>query len=204
MKLILLGPPGAGKGTLAESLSKKLNLPILSTGNILRDAVTNETQLGKKAKAFMDAGKLVTDDLIIALMDEKLSKCDGFILDGFPRTIAQAEALDKICDIDIALSLDIDDEVIIKRMTGRRTCPKCGMTYHLEHNPPKSKDICDKCSSELIIRSDDNEKVVIDRLETYHKQTKPLKDYYINKLKSLDAALSIDVILNNAIEMIKI
>lgn len=204
MKLILLGPPGAGKGTLAESLAGKLKLPILSTGNILRDAVANETELGKQAKAFMDAGKLVTDELIIALMDEKLNKCDGFILDGFPRTIAQAQALDKICDIDTAISLDIDDEIIIKRMTGRRTCPKCGMTYHLEHNPPKIKNICDKCGSELIIRSDDNEKVVIDRLDTYHKQTKPLKDYYSKKLKSLDATLSIDVILNNALEMIQI
>lgn len=204
MKLILLGPPGAGKGTLAESLSGKLNLPILSTGNILRDAVTNETELGKKAKEFMDAGKLVTDELIIALMDEKLNKCDGFILDGFPRTIAQAQALDKICDIDIALSLDCDDEIIIGRMTGRRTCPKCGMTYHLQHNPPKLSNVCDKCSSELIIRSDDNESIVIDRLKTYHKQTKPLKDHYINKLKSLDASLSIDVILNNALEMISI
>lgn len=204
MKLILLGPPGAGKGTLAESLEGRLNLPILSTGNILREAVANETELGKKAKAFMDSGKLVTDELIIALMEEKLSKCEGFILDGFPRTIAQAQALDKICDIDMALSLDCADEIIISRMTGRRTCPKCGMTYHVHHNPPQLENICDKCGNELIIRSDDNDKVVIDRLQTYHKQTKPLKDYYINKLKSLDATLSIEDILNNALEMIKI
>ena len=193
MNLILLGAPGAGKGTLASFLIEKMGVPSVSTGNILREAIANHTPLGDKAKAFMDAGQLVPDQLVIDLLKERIAQPDcqnGFILDGFPRTIPQAEALDQIASIDCALSLEVDDAVIEGRMTGRRVCLKCGATYHIKANPPKQDGVCDVCGDTLHIRKDDHADVVKHRLATYHEQTEPLKDYYgaQGKLKSIDGA----------------
>lgn len=197
MNLILLGAPGAGKGTLASYLIEKMGVPSVSTGNILREAIANHTELGQKAKAFMDAGQLVPDQLVIDLLRNRIAQDDcqnGFILDGFPRTIPQAEALDKIAKIDCALSLEVDDAVIEGRMTGRRVCLKCGATYHIKANPPKQEGVCDVCGDTLHIRKDDKPDVVRHRLATYHEQTEPLKDYYgaQGKLKSIDGAQGIE------------
>nr|WP_297280371.1 adenylate kinase [uncultured Butyricicoccus sp.] len=197
MNLILLGAPGAGKGTLASFLIEKMGVPSVSTGNILREAIANHTPLGDKAKAFMDAGQLVPDQLVIDLLKERIAQPDcqnGFILDGFPRTIPQAEALDQIASIDCALSLEVDDAVIEGRMTGRRVCLKCGATYHIKANPPKQDGVCDVCGDTLHIRKDDHADVVKHRLATYHEQTEPLKDYYgaQGKLKSIDGAQGIE------------
>ena len=193
MNLILLGAPGAGKGTLASYLIEKMGVPSISTGNILREAIKNNTPLGQSAKEYMDAGKLVPDQLVIDLLKERIAKRDcksGFILDGFPRTIPQAEALDEIAKIDCALVLEVPNEVIEKRMTGRRVCLRCGATYHVEANPPRVADIC---GDKLVIRSDDQADVVRHRLETYHEQTEPLKGYYDaqGKLKSIDGTKGI-------------
>lgn len=197
MNLILLGAPGAGKGTLASYLIEKMGVPSVSTGNILREAIANKTELGQKAKAFMDAGQLVPDQLVIDLLRDRIAQDDcknGFILDGFPRTIPQAEALDQIANIDCALSLEVDDAVIEGRMTGRRVCLKCGATYHIKANPPKQEGVCDVCGDTLHIRKDDKPDVVKHRLATYHEQTEPLKDYYgaQGKLKSIDGAQGIE------------
>ena len=197
MNLILLGAPGAGKGTLASYLIEKMGVPSVSTGNILREAIANKTELGQKAKAFMDAGQLVPDQLVIDLLQARIAQDDcknGFILDGFPRTIPQAEALDQISSIDCALSLEVDDAVIEGRMTGRRVCLKCGATYHIKANPPKQEGVCDVCGDTLHIRKDDKPDVVKHRLATYHEQTEPLKDYYgaQGKLKSIDGAQGIE------------
>ncbi len=197
MNLILLGAPGAGKGTLASYLIEKMGVPSVSTGNILREAIANKTELGQKAKAFMDAGQLVPDQLVIDLLQGRIAQDDcknGFILDGFPRTIPQAEALDQIANIDCALSLEVDDAVIEGRMTGRRVCLKCGATYHIKANPPKQEGVCDVCGDTLHIRKDDKPDVVKHRLATYHEQTEPLKDYYgaQGKLKSIDGAQGIE------------
>lgn len=197
MNLILLGAPGAGKGTLASYLIEKMGVPSVSTGNILREAIANQTELGQKAKAFMDAGQLVPDQLVIDLLQGRIAQDDcknGFILDGFPRTIPQAEALDQIAAIDCALSLEVDDAVIEGRMTGRRVCLKCGATYHIKANPPKQEGVCDVCGDTLHIRKDDKPDVVKHRLATYHEQTEPLKDYYgaQGKLKSIDGAQGIE------------
>ena len=196
MKLILLGAPGAGKGTLASYLIEKMGIPSISTGNILREAIKNNTPLGQQAKGFMDAGQLVPDDLVINLLKERIAQRDcksGFILDGFPRTIPQAEALDKVADIDCALSLEVPYEVIEKRMSGRRVCLRCGATYHIEANPPRVEGVCDICGDKLVIRSDDQPDVVRRRQETYHEQTEPLKGYYEaqGKLKSIDGTQGI-------------
>ncbi|MGO5028089.1 adenylate kinase [Candidatus Agathobaculum pullicola] len=196
MKLILLGAPGAGKGTLASYLIEKMGIPSISTGNILREAIKNNTPLGQKAKGFMDAGQLVPDELVINLLEERIAQRDcksGFILDGFPRTIPQAEALDKIAEIDCALSLEVPYEVIAKRMTGRRVCLRCGATYHIDANPPRVEGVCDICGDKLVIRSDDQPDVVKRRQETYREQTEPLKGYYEaqGKLKSIDGAQGI-------------
>ena len=205
MKMILLGPPGAGKGTQAEVLSRELNIPTISTGNILRAAVKAGTPIGLQAKSYMDAGKLVPDEVVIGMLKERIAKRDcksGFILDGFPRTIPQAEALDEIAHIDCALSLEVADDVIEKRMTGRRVCLRCGATYHVEANPPRVKDVCDICGDKLVIRSDDQAEVVRHRLETYHEQTEPLKGYYEaqGKLKSIDGAQGITATEKFAVE----
>ncbi len=192
MKLILLGAPGAGKGTQAEFLSKKLNVPTISTGNILRAAVKNETPVGLQAKAYMEAGKLVPDEVIIGIVKERLAEADcanGYILDGMPRTIPQAQALeDGGVDIDVALSLEISDDEIVERMSGRRTCLSCGATYHVVNNPPKTEGKCDLCGGELTIRKDDAPETVRARLDTYHAETEPLKDFYARrgKLKTVD------------------
>ena len=174
-----------------------MGVPSVSTGNILREAIANHTPLGDKAKAFMDAGQLVPDQLVIDLLKERIAQPDcqnGFILDGFPRTIPQAEALDQIASIDCALSLEVDDAVIEGRMTGRRVCLKCGATYHIKANPPKQEGVCDVCGDTLHIRKDDHADVVKPRLATYHEQTEPLKDYYgaQGKLKSIDGAQGIE------------
>ena len=182
MKLILLGPPGAGKGTQAEILNKKLNIPTISTGNILRAAVKNGTPVGLKAKEYMDAGKLVPDEVIIGVISERLAEADcqkGFILDGVPRTLAQAEGLEaKGIRIDHVVSIEIDDSVIESRMTGRRVCAKCGASYHVSANPPKTEGVCDACGGELTIRKDDAPETVRKRLQVYHSTTEVLKDFY--------------------------
>lgn len=182
MNLILLGAPGAGKGTQAEIICAKLSIPSISTGNILRAAVKEGTEMGLKAKSFMDAGALVPDEVIIGILKERLAQDDcanGFILDGVPRTIAQAEALEAAgIQFDNVISLEVTDEEVEQRMTGRRTCLACGATYHVVANPPKQKGICDQCGKELTIRKDDKPETVKDRLATYHKETEPLKGFY--------------------------
>lgn len=192
MKLILLGAPGAGKGTQAELLSKQLNIPQISTGNILREAIRNQTPTGLKAKALMDAGQLVPDEVILGIVAERLAREDcanGYILDGVPRTIGQAEALEaRGIRMDAVVSLEIDDAVIEARMTGRRVCPKCGASYHIVANPPKQEGICDACGEALIIRKDDAPETVRQRLSVYHAQTEALKDFYakLGKLKLVE------------------
>ena len=199
MKLILLGAPGAGKGTQAEIISKKLSIPTISTGNILRAAVKNGTPVGLKAKAFMESGSLVPDEVIIGIMKERLAEPDcanGYILDGMPRTIAQAEALEQEgIEIDVALSIEISDETIETRMTGRRTCTSCGATYHVVANPPKVDGICDNCGEKLVIRKDDEPETVKNRLKVYHQETEPLKDFYKSrgKLKMVDNQPTIEL-----------
>lgn len=192
MKLILLGPPGAGKGTQAEILNKKLGIPTISTGNILRAAVKNGTPVGLKAKEYMDAGKLVPDEVIIGVISERLAEADcqnGFILDGVPRTIPQAEALEKAgISFDAVVSIEISDEEIVERMAGRRVCTACGAPYHVKNMPPRVEGVCDACGGKLEARADDKPEVVRDRLQVYHKETAPLKDFYAarNLLKTVD------------------
>ena len=185
MKIILLGAPGAGKGTQAEIISRKLGIPTISTGNILRAAVKEGTPIGLQAKSYMDAGKLVPDEVIIGIIQERLAQPDcagGFILDGVPRTIAQAEALERHgINFDAVLSLEISDEAIAARLTGRRTCHACGATYHVVTAPPQKEDICDKCGGVLEQRKDDLPETVKHRLEVYHSETEPLKGFYEGK-----------------------
>ena len=182
MNLILLGAPGAGKGTQAELLVKKLQIPAISTGNMLREAIQNGTELGAQAKQYMDSGLLVPDELILGIVKERVAKPDcekGFILDGVPRTQAQAEALDRLgVRIDHVISLEIDDQVIESRMTGRRVCKNCGASYHIAANPPKTQGVCDECGGELITRADDTAETVRKRLQVYHASTEVLKTYY--------------------------
>jgi len=182
MKIILLGAPGAGKGTQAEIISEKMNIPAISTGAIIREAVKNQTETGKKAKEYMDSGALVPDEVVINIIKERLLDDDcknGFILDGFPRTVPQAKALDDMgVVIDKVISIEVEDEKIIKRMSGRRVCAKCGMSYHIEYKPTKVPDVCDKCGDKLVLRSDDAPETVKKRLEVFHEQTEPLKEYY--------------------------
>ena len=188
MKLILLGAPGAGKGTQAEIISKKLNIPTISTGNMLREAMKNGTETGLKAKHFMDNGQLVPDDVVIGIVEERVAQADcanGFILDGMPRTIPQAAALEERgISFDAVVSIEISDDVIEGRMTGRRVCGSCGSSYHITANPPKSEGVCDICGKELVIRKDDNPETVRNRLKVFHAETEPLKDFYA-KLGSL-------------------
>lgn len=192
MKLILLGAPGAGKGTQAEILCKELDIPTISTGNILRAAVKNGTPTGLKAKAFMDAGQLVPDEVIIGIITERLAESDcekGYILDGVPRTIAQAEALEKAgVAFDSVVSIEISDETIMERMSGRRVCPDCGASYHVVAVPPVKEGVCDKCGVALIQRKDDAPETVKSRLQVYHKETEPLKAFYAQRglLKSVE------------------
>ena len=198
MKLILLGAPGAGKGTQADILCKELDIPTISTGNILRAAIKNGTPTGMKAKAYMDEGKLVPDDVIIGIITERVAEDDcknGYILDGVPRTIAQAEALEKAGIVfDDVVSIEISDEVIMERMSGRRVCEHCGASYHLVAVPPKQEGICDKCGGKLVQRKDDAPETVKARLEVYHKETEPLKAFYAQRglLKSVENQPSVE------------
>lgn len=200
MRLILLGAPGAGKGTQANILSKRLGIPTISTGDILRAAVKEGTPIGQKAKAYMDSGKLVPDEIIVGIVEERLQKPDcenGYILDGVPRTIAQAVFLEKAeLHFDAALSIEVPDEVIEKRMTGRRTCSKCGAIYHVESLPPRVEGVCDQCGGELILRADDSSETVKHRLSVYHKETEPLKEFYRERgiLREVDSQGTIEAI----------
>lgn len=182
MKLILLGAPGAGKGTQAEKIVEKYGIPAISTGNILRAAVKDGTEMGLKAKAFMDAGQLVPDEVVIGIIKDRLKEDDcknGFILDGFPRTIPQAQALeDANVDIDKVVDIEVADEAITKRMGGRRVCAKCANSYHIEYKKPQADGVCDACGGELIQRKDDAPETVLARLAEYHEMTEPLKDFY--------------------------
>ncbi len=198
MRLILLGAPGAGKGTQAEILSRELGIPTISTGNILRAAIREGTAVGLKAKALIDAGKLVDDDTIMGIVSERLAKDDcanGYILDGVPRTIPQAEAMEKMgIAIDAALSIEIAGETIVERMSGRRTCRNCSQTFHVVFNPPKEEGVCDFCGGELTIRKDDAPETVKARLDTFHRETEPLKAFYAarGKLVCVDNQPSIE------------
>ena len=192
MRLILLGAPGAGKGTQAEILASKLSIPTISTGNILREAIKNGTEAGLKAKSFMDKGMLVPDDVIIGIVKERLAQPDcanGYILDGMPRTLPQAQALlDNGIEIDRVVSIEVDDAMIEARMTGRRVCGKCGASYHITANPPKTEGICNACGSELVIRDDDKPETVRRRLTVYHNETEALKGFYekLGKLRLVE------------------
>jgi adenylate kinase len=189
MKLILLGAPSAGKGTQAETLSKELGIPTISTGNMLREAIQNQTPIGLEAKRFMDNGQLVPDDVIIGIVRERVARDDcknGYILDGVPRTLAQAEAMERLgVEVDCVVSIEIDDAVIEARMTGRRVCGSCGASYHITANPPKIDGVCNLCGGELVIRKDDRPETVRERLKVFHQQTEALKGYYekLGKLK---------------------
>lgn len=196
MKIIMLGAPGAGKGTQAKMIADKYSLPHISTGDIFRANIKNGTELGMEAKRYMDEGKLVPDELTVKILLDRVAKEDcknGYVLDGFPRTIPQAEVLEKALNeqgesIDWAIDVDVPDENIVNRMSGRRACINCGATYHLVHIPPKQEGICDKCGSELILRDDDKPETVLNRLKVYHDQTQPLIDFYSsrNVLKTVD------------------
>lgn len=192
MKLILLGAPGAGKGTQAEKICEKLHIPTISTGNIIRAALKNGTEMGLKAKAYMEAGQLVPDEVVIGIIKDRLKDDDcknGFILDGFPRTIPQAQALvDMGIDIDKVIDIEVPDEKIIARMSGRRVCSKCANSYHMEYKKPKVDGICDACGGELVQRKDDAPETVLARLEEYHEMTEPLKGFYdkLGKLKVVE------------------
>ncbi len=187
MNLIFLGAPGAGKGTQAEIVSETLNIPQISTGNILREAAKNGTEYGVKAKAAMDAGELVSDEIVIGILKERIAEDDcknGFILDGFPRTVAQAEALEAMnIQIDKVIEIAVPDEKIKARLGGRRVCQDCGASYHVEYKPSKVEGVCDKCGGATVIRKDDQPEVVLDRLTTYHEKTAPLKDFYAERGK---------------------
>ncbi len=185
MKLILLGAPGAGKGTQAEILCEKYNIPTVSTGAIIRESINSGSELGNKVKAIIEKGQLVSDDIVIEIIKERLSKDDcsnGFILDGFPRTIAQAEALDTLgVNIDSVVSIEVSDESIIERLSGRRECSSCRATYHITNNPSKGGDVCEKCGAGLIMRKDDEPETIANRLKVYHAETEVLKDFYDKK-----------------------
>ena len=184
MKLILLGAPGAGKGTQAENISREYHIPQISTGNILRGEVKAGTELGLKVKDILASGQLVPEEIVIEMVKKRLAEPDcanGYILDGFPRNIAQADALATFAQIDAVLVITVPDEKIVARMSGRRTCPTCGATFHVESNPPKKEGVCDLCGAALTIRADDREEVVRDRLRVYHEQTEPLIAYYTER-----------------------
>ncbi len=202
MKLILLGPPGAGKGTQAQMLMEKFSIPQISTGDILRSAVKNATPMGVKAKEYMDAGALVPDDVVVGIVRERLQQADcanGFILDGFPRTVPQADALsDTLSELSLELdgvvSLEVDTEALVARLTGRRTCSSCGKGYHVDFDPPSKEGICDACGGNLVQRDDDREETIRKRLDVYREQTAPLVDYYLRGglLAEVDGMAGID------------
>ncbi len=209
MKMILLGAPGAGKGTQAEIICDSLKIPAISTGNILREAVKNETPLGMEAKSYMDSGSLVPDSVVIGLLKERIAKDDcnnGFILDGFPRTVPQAEALDSMgVQIDMVIDFEVPDEVIKNRLTGRRVCEDCGASYHIEFKPSAKPGVCDRCGGATVQRKDDAPETVSDRLSVYHQQTEPLKEYYQgqNKLVMIDGTKDVKTISELALKAIE-
>lgn len=209
MKLILLGAPGAGKGTQAEILCERLNIPTISTGNMIREAMKSGTEMGLKAKEYAENGKLVPDEVVIGIVDERLRMDDcqnGFILDGFPRTIPQAEALDRMgIIIDRVVDINVPDEVITRRVSGRRACLDCGSTYHIDTKKPNVEGICDRCGSTLVQRKDDLPETVQERLHVYHAQTEPLRDYYAaaGKLLVVDGQQGIQEIAEQTLELLK-
>ena len=213
MGIILLGPPGAGKGTQAKKLTGEFSIPQISTGDMLREAVKNGTDLGKKAKGFMDAGGLVPDEVVIGIVKERLAAKDcakGFILDGFPRTIPQAQALDRVAkelgkEIRFVLSLEVDQNELMERLCGRRTCTGCGAMFHVKFNPPKAAGKCDKCGTALIQRDDDKEETITARLANYNKATAPLLDYYRNtgKIRTVTASGEIDAIYASIVKILR-
>ena len=209
MNLILLGAPGAGKGTQAEILCDRLNIPTISTGNMIREAMKSGTEMGLKAKEYAENDKLVPDEVVIGIVDERLRMDDcknGFILDGFPRTIPQAEALDRMgITIDRVVDINVPDEVITRRVSGRRACLDCGSTYHIETKKPQVEGICDRCGSTLVQRKDDLPETVLERLHVYHAQTEPLRDYYAaaGKLLVVDGQQGIQEIAEQTLELLK-
>lgn len=212
MKIIMLGAPGAGKGTQAKMIAEKYGVPHISTGDIFRANIKNRTELGMEAKKYMDEGKLVPDELTVKILLDRVAKEDcanGYVLDGFPRTIPQAEvlteALEKLNDaVDYAIDVDVPDENIVKRMSGRRACVNCGATYHIVHIPPKTENICDKCGSELILRDDDKPETVLNRLKVYHDQTQPLIDYYTQKgiLRTVDGTKDMKDVFEDIVKIL--
>ncbi len=212
MRIIMLGAPGAGKGTQAKRIAEKYNVPHISTGDIFRENIKNGTELGNKAKAYMEAGDLVPDELVLELIMDRFEKEDcanGYVLDGFPRTIPQAEALDEALEakgqsIDNVIDVDVPDDHIIKRMAGRRTCAHCGAIFHLEHMPPKIEGKCDQCGGHLMMREDDLPDTVIARLKTYHEQTQPLKDYYGARglVHSVDGTQDREVVFGEVVKIL--
>jgi len=212
MKIIMLGAPGAGKGTQAKMIAEKFGIPHISTGDIFRANIKNGTELGKKAKEYMDKGQLVPDELTVEILLDRVAADDcknGYVLDGFPRTIPQADVLDKELTklgdkVDFAINVDVPDENIVRRMSGRRACLKCGATYHIEHIPPKQEGICDKCGSELVQRDDDKPETVQNRLSVYHEQTQPLIDYYNKKniLKSVDGTKDMQEVFSDIVNIL--
>ena len=212
MRIIMLGAPGAGKGTQAKQIAGKFNIPHISTGDIFRANIKGGTELGKKAKAYMDQGALVPDELVVDLVADRIKQddCkDGYVFDGFPRTIPQAEALDKALEemgskIDFAIDIDVPDENIVNRMSGRRACLACGATYHVQFNAPKAEGICDVCGKELVLRDDDKPETVKTRLDVYHTQTQPLIDYYSEKgvLKSVDGTQDVADVFQSILDVL--
>ncbi len=212
MKIVMLGAPGAGKGTQAKMIADKYSIPHISTGDIFRANIKEGTPLGLEAKSYMDQGKLVPDELTVKILLDRVAKDDcknGYVLDGFPRTIPQAnvlkDALSKQNDkIDFAINVDVPDENIARRMSGRRACVTCGATYHIEHVPPKTEGVCDKCGSELILRDDDKPETVLNRLKIYHEQTQPLIDFYNNEgiLKEVDGTVDVKVVFENIVKIL--
>ena len=202
MKIIMLGAPGAGKGTQAKMIADKYGVPHISTGDIFRANIKNGTELGMEAKKYMDAGKLVPDELTVKILLDRVAQDDcknGYVLDGFPRTIPQAEVLDQALtelgdQVDYAINVDVPDENIVNRMSGRRACLACGATYHIVHVPPKKEGICDRCGKELVLRDDDKPETVLNRLKVYHEQTQPLNEYYTKKgiLKTVDGTVDMN------------
>lgn len=212
MKIIMLGAPGAGKGTQADKICAKYNIPHISTGDIFRANIKNNTELGQKAKSYMDKGELVPDELVVDLVVDRIKADDctnGYVLDGFPRTIPQAEALDAALaaindKVDYAINVEVPDENIINRMSGRRACVACGATYHIVHIPTKVEGVCDKCGAELILRDDDKPETVKNRLNVYHEQTQPLIDFYKNKgvLAEVDGTVDMEDVFKAIVEIL--
>lgn len=213
MKIVMLGAPGAGKGTQAKMIAEKYGIPHISTGDIFRANIKNGTELGMEAKKYMDQGLLVPDELTVKILLDRVAEEDckeGYLLDGFPRTIPQAEVLDKALTelgdaIDYAINVDVPDENIVKRMSGRRACLSCGSTYHMEHIPPKKEGVCDKCGNELVLRDDDKPETVLNRLEVYHKQTQPLIQFYEEKgvLRTVDGTKPMKEVFDSIVEILE-